>query len=79
MRTIIQTALYHRNPTKEEIGAGVPKSKITVIAVPLKDVFLGVDDLGEVVLKRYVKGEDGLRYYFRCFNFLEPQKLIHLK
>ena len=74
-RRIIHTALYSRKPTKDEIAGGKSKSKKIVIAVPIKDVFLGVDECCGAVLKHTIKGEDGLRYYFSCVNILEITKI----
>jgi len=68
---IINTALYYRKSTKEEVAAGAPKCKKTYIEVPVKDVFLGVTQTCGAVLKPTVKGPDGLRYYFACVNFGE--------
>lgn len=68
---MITTAIYYRKSTKEEVAAGAPKSKKTYITVPVKDVFLGVDELCTAILKPTVKGPDGLRYYFECVNYLE--------
>ncbi|MBO7509955.1 MAG: hypothetical protein J6T35_02120 [Bacteroidales bacterium] len=71
MKRPIQTAIYYRKSTKEEIAAGAPKSKKTFITVPVKDVFLGVDEICSAILKPTVKGPDGLRYYFACVNHAE--------
>ena len=72
---IIQTAIYYRKSTKEEVAAGAPKSKKTYITVPIKDVFLGVNDVCSAIMKPTVKGPDGLRYYFACVNYLENKAL----
>ena len=69
-REIINTALYYRKPTKEEIEAGVPKSKKTYITVPVKEVFLGVNETCGAMLKSSIV-RDSLRYYFACVNFAE--------
>lgn len=74
-RDIIHEAIYYRKPTKEEIASGVPKSKKTYITVPVKDVFIGVDEICSAILKPTVKGPDGLRYYFKCVNLAETIKL----
>lgn len=74
-RNIIHEAIYYRKPTKEEIEAGAQKSKKTYITVPVKDVFLGVGERCEAILKPTVKGSDGLRYYFKCVNLAETIKL----
>lgn len=68
---IINTAIYYRKSTKEEVAAGAPKCKKTYITVPVKDVFLGVDERCGAELKPTVKGPDGLRYYFQCVNLAE--------
>lgn len=68
---IIHTAIYYRKSTKEEVAAGAPKCRKTYITVPIKDVFIGVNDHCGAVLKPTVKGEDGLRYYFGCVNLAE--------
>ena len=70
-KEIITTAIYYRKSTKEEVAAGAPKSKKTYIDVPIKDVFLGVDETCSAILKPTIKGEDGLRYYFSCVNYSE--------
>lgn len=68
---IIHTAIYYRKSTKEEVAAGAPKCKKTYITVPIKDVFLGVNERCGAVLRPTVMGEDGLRYYFKCVNLAE--------
>lgn len=68
---IIHNAIYYRRSTKEEVAAGIPKSKTTYITVPVKDVFLGVDETCSAILKHSIIGSDGLRYYFKCVNLAE--------
>lgn len=70
---IINTAIYSRKPTNEEVVKGAGKR--IVVVVPLKDVFLGVDTLGEAIFKKSVKGEDGMRYYYQCVNYFETMEL----
>lgn len=70
-RDIIQTALYQRKPTAEEIAAGRKKTDMIFITVPIKDVILGTDCLCGAIMKRSIKHTDGLRYYYRCVNFSE--------
>lgn len=72
---IITTAFYYRKPTEAEVAAGAPKRRKTVITVPVKDVFLGVDQLCSAILKQSILNNDGLRYYFMCVNYTENTSL----
>jgi len=68
---VIHTAIYYRKSTKEEVAAGAPKCKKTYITVPVENVFLGVGDRCQAILKPSIIGNDGLRYYFECVNLAE--------
>lgn len=74
-RDIITTAIYYRKPTEAEISAGTPKRRKIFITIPVKDVFLGVDQLCTAILKQSILNNDGLRYYFMCVNYTENTSL----
>ena len=74
-RKVITTALYSRKRAPEEIAAGASNSRVATISVPVKDVFLGVDDQCAAILKRTFIGPDGKRYYFSCVNYLEGMEI----
>lgn len=60
-RNIIETAIYYRKDGRKKV----------YITVPVKNVFLGVDDTCSAILSRSIIGPDGLRYYFECVNLAE--------
>ena len=67
----IQNAVYYRKPTDVEKANGMmAKDKIRIL-VPIRDVFLGVDELCGAILKPSVMCFDGHRYYFECVNLAE--------
>lgn len=70
----IQNAVYYRKPTDVERMEGMKaKDKIRIL-VPIRDVFLGVDELCGAILKPSVMCFDGHRYYFECVNLAETKE-----